>query len=309
MRTLEAGGFTVETLPGDLGEDEVIEALSGAWGYVLGGSERMSRRAWKELPELAIVCFLGTGYHSFMELPDSESDTWFTYTPHANAMAVSEFAMAQMIDLVRGVSRKVIGVRGGQWSEEATPSLIGARLGVAGMGHVGRAVAHMARAAFGMDVFYWNRTERPELTALPYTAVPSLTALFEASDVVSLSFDYEPGGNDGVVGEEQLVALGHDGFLVNVARAALVDPAALRSALADRWIAGASFDGYYLEPTPSPADDPYGLMSFIPDRLLITPHCAYLSTQAIRRMAEMAVENLLAVSHDKNPPYPVVGEP
>lgn len=303
VRELEADGFTVESLPGDLDENKVVQALHGAWGYVLGGSELMSRRAWEQLPDLAAVCFMGTGYSSFIELPEGDSRTRFSYTPHANAVAVAEFTVAQMLDLVRGVTRRVAGVRAGVWSEDATPSLVGARLGVAGMGHIGREVARMAHAAFGMEVLYWNRTHRPELDELPYTAVSSLDELFEAADVVTLHFPHLPGVNDGVIGAKQLTALGSDGFLVNTARAAIVDPAALRTALAEGRIAGASIDGYYTEPTPAPDEDPYGLLEFVPDRLLVTPHCAYLSTQAIRRMADMAAENLRAVARGDEPPY------
>jgi phosphoglycerate dehydrogenase-like enzyme len=302
-RELEAGGFRIKTVPGDLDEAGVVQSLQGAWGYLLGGSERMSKNAWAQLPDLAVACFLGTGYSSFMELPDGKSPTRFTYTPHANAEAVAEFSIAQMIDLVRGITRAVSGIRAGRWSEEATPSMIGARLGVAGMGHIGREVARMAHGAFGAQVFYWNRTRRPELDALPYTPVNTLTDLFEAADLVSVNFAYEPGVNDGVISRTQLAALGTDGFLVNTARAALLDPAALRTALSENWIAGASMDGYYIEPTPAPADDIYGLLAFIPHKLLVTPHNAYLSRQAIRKMAEMAVENVLAVARGEDPPY------
>lgn len=305
-RELEAGGFEMQTLPGCLDEASVIAALKGAWGYVLGGVERMSRPAWDQLPDLRVVCFLGTGYSSFMELPGGGSPIRFTYTPHANACAVAEFSIAQMIDMVRGITRNMAGIQAGRWNEEATPSMIGARVGVAGLGHVGREVARMARAAFGAEVFYWNRTRRPELEAFGYTEVPSLTDLFETADIVSANFAYEPGVNDGVIGEAELTALGSDGFLVNTARAALIDPVALRRALTERMIAGASIDGYYIEPTPLPADDPYGLLGFVPDRLLVTSHSGYLSRQAIRRMADMATENILAVARGDNPPYEAV---
>lgn len=147
------------------------------------------------------VCFLGTGYSSFMELPGGGSPIRFTYTPHANACAVAEFSIAQMIDMVRGITGNVAGIQAGRWSEEAKPSMIGARVGVAGLGHVGREVARMARAAFGAEVFYWNRTRRPELEAFGYTEAPSLTDLFETADIVSANFAYEPGVNDGVIGE------------------------------------------------------------------------------------------------------------
>ncbi|GAA2419824.1 2-hydroxyacid dehydrogenase [Streptomyces mauvecolor] len=306
---LEAGGLTVETIPGDLEEAGVIEALRGAWGYVLGGSERMSAKAWEQLPGLEVACFMGTGFKTFMEVPEGPSPIRFTYTPHANAFAVAEFALAQTLDLVRSITRTVDGVAAGRWSERATPSLGSARLGIAGLGHIGRELARMAHAAFGTEIVYWNRSRRPEFDALPYQAVGSLDELFAASDVVSLNFAYEPGGNDAVVGAGQLRALGPDGFLVNVSRAELVDPVALRTALAERWIAGAAIDGYYIEPTPAPAEDPHGLLAFVPDRLLVTPHSAYLSTHAIGRMADMAVANLLAVARGEVPPNEAVAVP
>src|SRR5262245_58095374 len=89
-RELEAGGFNVKTIPGDLDEPAVIHALQGAWGYVLGGSERMSKQAWGQLPDLAVVCVLGTGYSTFIELPDGASPIRFTYTPYRSEEHTSE---------------------------------------------------------------------------------------------------------------------------------------------------------------------------------------------------------------------------
>lgn len=304
-RELQAGGFAIESIPGDLTESQVVERLQGAWGYVLGGSERMSKEAWGQIPGLSAVTFLGTGYSSFMEVPSNDVGVQFSYTPHANAMAVAEFAIAQMLDIVRGLTRRIDGVQGGQWNEEATRSLIGARLGVAGLGHIGREVARMAKSAFNMDVYYWNRTRRPEFDELQYTVVPTLLELCEAVDVLVICFAHVPGENDGAIGAAELTALGVDGYLVNATRAGLVDPAALRRALEEDWIAGASIDGYYEEPTPSPEEDPHGLLKMIPEKLLVTPHCAYLSTQAIRQMADMAAENLLAVARGDVAPYEI----
>lgn len=304
-RELQAGGFTLDNVPGDLSETQVIERLQGAWGYVLGGSEHMSEAAWSQIPGLAAVTFLGTGYSSFMEVPAHDVGIDFSYTPHANATAVAEFAVAQMLDVVRGVTRRIDGVRVGQWNEDATRSLVGARLGIAGLGHIGREVARMSHSAFNMDVYYWNRTRRPEYDAYGYTVVPNLLTLCEAVDVLVICFAHVPGENDNLIGEQELAALGVDGYLINATRADLVDPQALRLALTEEWIAGASFDGYYQEPTPHPENDPYGLLELIPEKLLVTPHCAYLSTQAIRQMADMAAENLLAVSRGETSPYAI----
>ncbi|MFF7275250.1 hypothetical protein [Streptomyces griseorubiginosus] len=90
VRALHEAGFEVTAAPGDLDEEGVIKALEGAWGYVLGGGERLSAEAWDRLPDLSVACFLGTGYGSCMELPAYPSAVRFANTPHANAVAVAE---------------------------------------------------------------------------------------------------------------------------------------------------------------------------------------------------------------------------
>ncbi|MFC9897662.1 2-hydroxyacid dehydrogenase [Nocardia sp. NPDC127579] len=292
---LQAAGLVVEMIPGDLDEDWVVRALDGAWGYVLGGSERISRAAWARVPELRIVAFLGTGYQSFLELPEPSGDLRFTYTPHANSEAVAEFTVALMLDLVRQVTSRVTLVADGKWTEGTTSSLIGGRLGICGTGHIGRAIARMAAAAFGMQIYYWNRTPRPELAALGYRRCDSVLELCRAVNVLSINCAYVPGVNDNLIGAAELAALGPEAFLVNTARAELVEPDALRVALESNVIAAAAIDGYYIEPTPQPETDPYGLIRMIPDRLLVAPHSAYLSAHAAHRMAEMACESMLAL--------------
>jgi phosphoglycerate dehydrogenase-like enzyme len=301
---LQEHGLTVVTIPGDLDEEGVIRELDGAWGYVLGGSERIGKSAWSRLPDLRVVCFLGTGYSTFLELPADQSLVKFTYTPHANAVAVAEFALGLMVDSVRRISSRTAALARGEWNEDTTPSLVGAKLGIVGMGHIGREVARMASNGFGMEILYWNRTPRPEIAGLGYTAVDSVQALCAQVDVLSVNCDYQPGVNDGLIGAAEISAL-DDGHLICTSRAELLDATALREALESGVLKGAAIDGYYSEPTPTAHKDPHGLIALVPERLTITPHCAYLSTQAIRSMADMAAENLLAVANGDQPPYEI----
>jgi len=301
---LMARGLTVQTIPGDLDADGVVAALDGAWGYVLGGSERMTKDVWQRVPDLAVACFLGTGYLTYMQPPDVPGRTVFTYTPHANAQAVAEFSVGLMLDLTRRITERANLVHAGGWSEEPTPSLLGGRVGVVGMGHIGREVARMVSTAFGSEVSYWNRSKRPELERLGYRRLDTVEELCREVDVLCVNAAYNPGDNDGMISKRELAALGPAGLLVNTSRAELVDPSALREALAGGQLAGAAIDGYYEEPTPAPDNDRYGLIELAPC-LLVTPHCAYLSRQAMNRMAEMAAESLIAVAEHRPAPFAV----
>ncbi len=298
---LIASGLELESVPGDLKKEEVVAALQGAWGYVLGGYERMTEDVGNQLEELQVACFLGTGYSTFMQLPKESTQTAFTYTPHANFAAVAEFAVALMLDITRDITNRANQVTAGGWSEIATPSLIGAKVGIVGMGHIGQEVARILSTGFGAQVFYWNRTARPALDDLGFTQAKSILELCEQVDILSLHLDHQSGVTDHIVGASELAALGSNGMLVNTARAELVDPNALRTSLENNELRAAAIDGYYEEPTPSPDQDPYGLLKLAP-KLLVTPHCAYLSEQALHRMAEMAAENLLSVLAGQVPP-------
>jgi phosphoglycerate dehydrogenase-like enzyme len=303
---LSQAGFTVKTIAGDLDEKEVVGALAGVWGYVLGGTERIGAGAWESLPDLRCVCVLGTGVEPFLKLPRGESRIAFTYTPHANVEAVAELTVGMSIALLRRLSSRVHGVVEGKWLKDTTPSLAGATVGIVGMGHIGRAVARMLHTAFGADVCYWNRSDRDRLSALPYTRYGTVLEVMQAASLVSLHCTYVSGDNDGMIGTRELQALGPSGHLVNTGRAQLVDPDALRQALESDAIAGAAFDGYYAEPAPSLARDRLGLMRYLEtDKLIVTPHCAYLTAQATRAMAELAADNLAAVAHGEPPPHPV----
>lgn len=303
---LSKAGFTVASIAGDLDEEEVVAALEGAWGYVLGGTERIGPNAWRSLPELRCACVLGTGVEPFLKLPSGKSRIAFTYTPHANVQAVAELTIGLSIALLRRLPSRMRGVESGRWLKDTTPSLTDAAIGIVGMGHIGREVARVMRTAFGANVCYWNRSDRSALSALPYTRCETVQEVMREASLVSVHCTYVSGDNDGMIGAQELDALGPAGYLVNTARAQLVDPDALRQALDDAAIAGAAFDGYYVEPAPPPSEDRLGMMRHLETgKLIVTPHYAYLTEQATRAMAELAADNLLAVKQGKPPPHPV----
>lgn len=305
VKQLEAAQFEIVSAPADLTNKQLTEMLDGAWGYVLGGAEKIAAESWTKFESLRAFCFMGTGWRSFIGMPNSKAPIQFTYTPHANADAVAEFALGLLIDGVRRITSRVVSLNRGVWSEESTPSLIGAKLGIIGMGHVGRALARMYTGAFQGEVIYWNRNDREENKKLPYRRVDSISELFKTCDNVAICLAFDPGKTDRLIDKASLENFSATGVLVNVARAELIAPEVLKAFIESHNQGYVALDGYYIEPTPLPEKDPYGILCHSPQRLLVTPHCAYLSQYAVSQMSRMATENLLAIVANKPPPYPI----
>lgn len=304
VRSLREAGFTVRQIPGDLRSQDVVRELHGAWGYILGGSERMTHAEWSQLSQLRVAVFLGTGWRSFMEPAPASTDLQLCYTPHANAGAVAEYALGLLIAGVRRFVHGAAEVAEGRWSERSTSSLIGSTLGVVGMGHVGRIVSSMFCSAFGGSVVYWNRSNRPDNAALPHARLATVREVCERADNVVVCLAYEKGVTSELITEADIVAIGNTGTLVNVARAELIAPHIVAKVLGEGTIGYMAIDGYYMEPTPTVADDPHGILRHYPSRLMVTPHAAYLSADATSKMAEMAIANITAIRDGRLPPFP-----
>ena len=162
----------------------------------------------------------------------------------------------------------------------------GKRLGIFGMGRIGRAVARRA-TGFRMPVIYHNRSRLPEDIERDCAArhVDRDTLLRE-SDFLVITLPLTPATRH-AIGARELAAMKRDAILVNVARGGIVDDAALVAALRDRRIAGAGLDVFEHEPSV-----PGELLAL--DNVVLTPHIGSASLATRRAMASLAVDNLLA---------------
>ncbi|MCA9661295.1 MAG: D-glycerate dehydrogenase, partial [Myxococcales bacterium] len=200
-------------------------------------------------------------------------------------------ALALLLACARRLPEAAADARAGRWTTWSPDGwlgadLRGATLGIVGLGKIGRAVAARARA-FGMRIVYAGRRRDPGAEAeLDATALP-LDALLETSDFVSLHVPRTP-ATEGMIDAAALRRMKPSARLINTARGSLVDPDALAEALRAGWIAGAAID--VTDPEPLPAGHPL----YAEPRLLITPHIGSATEGTRRRMAELAVANLLA---------------
>ena len=237
------------------------------------------------LPALEVVVNLGAGYESIDLDAARARGVAVANTAGANADDVAELALALLIALRRGLPEGDRVVREGRWRTARLPlarRVGGSRLGLLGMGHVGRAIAARA-AAFGMQIAYCSRHARPDL---PYRHEPELVRLAAAVDALVVA---APGGaaTHHLVDRAVLDALGPQGVLVNVARGSIVDEAALVAALGEGRLGGAALDVFEHEPEVPPA-----LAACA--NVLLQPHRGGATVEAFDAVVALAALNLVA---------------
>ncbi len=236
------------------------------------------------LPGLGIICAQGVGYEGVDLAHARARGIAVTHGPGTNADSVADHAMALMLGVMRDVVGNDALVRSGAWRGGGAllPTATGLRLGVLGLGEIGRRVARRA-AGFDMPVAYHARSERPD-AGLPY--LPSVLALAEWADVLVIAV---PGGaaTRHMVDAAVLAALGPRGFVVNVGRGSVVDTQALVAALRDGVIAGAGLDVVEGEPVV-----PEALRAL--RNVVFSPHIAGRSPAAVQATITLMLANLEA---------------
>jgi len=290
---LDSGGKPAhEVFPAE--EVAQIRALITAGKTPLGAAD-MDR-----LPALgAIVCY-GTGYDGVDLQAAAARNIVVGHSPGANAAAVADVALMLMLASVRRLTAADSYVRTGGWVEgrpspllKPPPGLPGCKVGVYGMGEIGRKIAARA-AAFETEVGYFSRSRHDDL---PYEYFPSLAALAEWCTVLMIAVR-AGAETTHVVNAELLKKLGADGHVVNISRGSVIDERALVAALKDGTIAGAGLDVFETEPHA-----PDELTSLL--NVVVTPHIGGNTREAHVAMQGCVVANLTAFFAGETLPYQV----
>jgi len=289
---LDAAGQPPEAM---FGSDQLgrVRALLTAGRQTLGAA------LMDQLPALgAIVCY-GTGYDGVDLAEAKRRGIVVANSPAANASAVADMAMALLLAVTRRLLAADDYVRSGGWAN-STPSpmlrapmgLRGRKVGVYGMGEIGRKIAARA-AAFETEVAYFSRSRHD----LPYDDKPSLGELLDWCDVLMIAVRAGP-ETERIIDAGMLRRLGPGGVLVNISRGSVIDQEALLAALRDNSIAGAGLDVFAQEPH---APDQ---LSALPN-VVLTPHIGGHTQEAHVAMQDCAIANLEAFFAGEPLPYPV----
>jgi len=244
-------------------------------------------------PRLRVIGVHGTGTDRIDQVAAGERGIAVVNTPGTNARSVAEHALALMLALAKSLPAAHSAVRAGHFAfREGAPvfELTGRRLGLVGWGRTARELAGLARA-LSMGIAVWSsHADAEELKSHRARKVGDLDELCAASDVLSLHG--LPSGAP-IIDRRRIGLMPQGALLINTARAALVDNAALVAALRSGHLSGAGIDVF--APEPPRSDDP--LLSDCPN-LILTPHIGGSAREALERTAvEVARRVLAAAGH------------
>jgi hydroxypyruvate reductase len=237
------------------------------------------------LPALRVIANFGVGYETIDIAAAKQRGVAVSNTPDVLNDCVADLAMGLVIDVARGLSAADRFVRSGDWARAQFPlstRVSGKRLGILGLGRIGRAIARRAEG-FGMQIQYFNRGTVGNVT---YTRAPSLIELARWADFLVIAAAASASTRDLISGDI-IDALGSKGFLINIARGSVVDEPVLVRALAEKRIAGAALDVFADEPNV-----PLALMEL--DNVVLLPHISSATRETRKAMGDLVVENLHA---------------
>ncbi|WP_375462439.1 2-hydroxyacid dehydrogenase [uncultured Methylobacterium sp.] len=296
-----ASGFTLHRLDAAPDRDAFLaEVGPRIRGLAVNAQAVVDGALMDRLPRLEIVANFGVGYDTIDAGEAGRRGIVVTNTPDVLTDEVADLAIGLLLATVRRIPQADRYLRAGHWPQKPFPltaSLRGRRVGILGLGRIGRAIARRLEG-FGVAIAYHGRRPQADVA---YQYHPTLIGLAEAVHVLIVVAPGGP-GTDGLVGVEVLAALGPEGILVNVARGSVVDEAALIAALEAGTIHGAGLDVFAAEPHV-----PERLSAL--DHVVLLPHVGSGTHDTRAAMGRLVVDNLTAWFSGRGPLTPVAETP
>jgi D-3-phosphoglycerate dehydrogenase / 2-oxoglutarate reductase len=289
---LSPSGATVEAATKPWRGDDVAGLL--VWSPV-------SEAEMKALPGLRVIATCSVGFDHIDVAAAARRGVWVCNVPDYCIEEMADSTIALVLALLRGVVALDRTVRQGMWDDHLAGPLLrlqGTRLGVVGFGRIGRAVAQRA-LALGMEVWAADAVVAPREISAAGVRPVGLDELLRSCQAVTLHVPLTP-ETTGMIGRHELSLMPQGAFLVNTARYALVDEAALVAALESGALGGAALDVLSVEPPTASRPAPRH------PRLIVTPHSAWYSLDSEREVYRRSTLAVLAVLEGREPDGAVV---
>ena len=295
---LKAAGVEVElsNKGKPLTEAELLSVIENYDGIIVG-TDPMTAEVIKKGQNLKIIAKNGVGYDNIDLKTATEQQVYVTFTPGAVEQTVADSTFALILSLARNITQGNASIRKGEWPRLVGMDIWSKKLGIIGLGRIGKNVVVRAKG-FNMDVCAYDPFADRAFCEQYGVQLVDLDDLFRTSDIVTL---HAPSieSTRHIVNASTLSLMKPDALLINTARGELVDEEALYYALKEKKIAGAAIDVFSKEP---PQRD---LLLFELENVILTPHLSGYSRDAIASMGTMVAESIVAACRGETPPHVV----
>lgn len=303
LERLKAAGHEVRLFDG-AGHDSLSSILATVDALICLLTDPIGSELLNQALHLQIVANVAVGCENIDIAAAERKGIVVTNTPDVLTESTADHTFALLLSAARRIAEADVAVRNGEfpsWGLQQPLTGIdvhGTTLGIVGMGRIGAAVARRGHRGFDMPVLYHSRTRKPDLESELDAVQVSFEQLLEQSDFVCVHVPLTPETRH-LFGADAFARMKPTAVLINTARGAVLDEAALASALKRRVIAGAGLDVFEQEPAVYPE------LLDLRERVVLTPHLGSATEETRVAMADIAVRNVLAVLSSQPPLTPV----
>ena len=237
-----------------------------------------------QFPNLKFIAVAFTGYDCIdMEVCNKKNISVYN-VPDYSTNSVAELVIAQAISLLREIPKANNIILNKKWELKPGIELSGKTIGILGTGKIGMTTSKYFKM-FGCNVIAWSRTENEEFTDIG-TYIKDKKELFSKADIISIHLPLNS-KTMGIIGEDELSVMKKTAYIINSARAQIIEEQALVKVLKNKLISGAAIDVFANEPigTQNP------LLNM--DNVILTPHIAYKTEEALHRRAKITINNII----------------
>ncbi|MGI6689058.1 MAG: hydroxyacid dehydrogenase [Christensenellales bacterium] len=284
-----------------IAKEDLIRDLEGCVGAIVRVG-KYDADVLSHHPQIKVLGKHGVGVDSIDLAYCKEHGIRVVNTPQANSLSVAEHTMTLMLACLKQIPFKAkryaledYAVKDRLLGHEISGKI----LGLIGYGHIGRLVARMARNGFSMDVLAYDPFVPEGINEEGVEVTHSQDRVYQAADIVSIHI---PATKDTIrsIGENQFKMMKPSAIIVNTARGSVINEQELIEALRHGEIAGAALD--VSDPEPAKKDNPLHSM----DQVIMTPHCAAVTVDAMNKMSLDVAKGIIEVLSDQEPTWPVI---
>lgn len=290
LAKLKEEGFSVESYPAGLDEDELCQKIKGIHVLGIRSKTQVTARVLEHADKLMAIGAFCIGTNQIDLTAALKKGVAVFNAPYSNTRSVVELAIAEIIMLMRGVVDKSTAMHQGIWNKSASNSfeIRGKKLGIIGYGNIGSQLSVLAEN-MGMNVFYYDMEERLALGNA--TKCESLEELLTTADVVTLHIDGRP-ENTGFFKKEHFDLMKEGSYFLNLARGPVIDVKALKEVMESGKVLGAGVDVFPLEPKSN--QEPFESELTGIKNLILTPHIGGSTLEAQENIADFVPGKIMA---------------